>query len=335
MNRGRAIACAIALAFVMLVCPRAAHAHALGVSNGEYAVEAHAVTAKLTFARSELGSADPANLLRAIAVRRGETACTGALQTVTATEQDGVAIQARFDCGAASGDVQVSLGFWDDVTHGHRHLVRAVGTSTFEDVCHRSHPEFSFAAGAPAESQSRSALPFVTMGIEHILTGFDHLLFLVALVIVGGRLRSLLGIVTAFTVAHSVTLAIATLGIWSPSARFVEPAIALSIAYVGIENFFVRSARSRWRLTFLFGLIHGFGFAGALREIALPRADVPLALLAFNGGVEIGQLAVMAAVLPALALLRKYGALSTRAVRFGSAAVVVTGLVWFVERAFA
>src|SRR5262249_14425463 len=116
------------------------------------------------------------------------------------------------------------------------------------------------------------------MGIEHILTGYDHLLFLFGLVLVGGRLRSLALAISAFTVALSLTLALAALGIWAPSPRFVEPAIALSIAYVGVENYFVRDASKRWRITMPFGLIHGFGFAGALREVGLSRAEVPGAL---------------------------------------------------------
>jgi len=99
----------------------------------------------------------------------------------------------------------------------------------------------------------------------------------------------LAGVVTAFTLAHSITLALAALSIFAPSPRLVEPAIALSIAYVGVENLFVKDARRRWRITFPFGLVHGFGFAGALREIALPRAQVPVALVSFNLGVGFGD----------------------------------------------
>ena len=131
------------------------------------------------------------------------------------------------------------------------------------------------------------------LGVEHILTGADHLVFLLGLILVGGSLRSLVGVVTAFTLAHSITLALAALSIFAPSPRLVEPAIALSIAYVGVENLFVNDASKRWRITFPFGLIHGFGFAGALREIALPRAQLPIALVSFNLGVELGQLGVL------------------------------------------
>jgi hydrogenase/urease accessory protein HupE len=170
------------------------------------------------------------------------------------------------------------------------------------------------------------------MGIEHILLGYDHLVFLLGLVLVGGKWRELIWVVTAFTIAHSITLALAALGIWAPSPRIIEPAIALSIAYVGVENFFVADAGKRWRITFPFGLIHGFGFAGALAELGLPRAQVPVALLAFNLGVELGQLAVMALVVPLVLYLRKREAFRDKGVKAISTLIVVAGTVWFVLR---
>jgi hypothetical protein len=151
-------------------------------------------------------------------------------------------------------------------------------------------------------------------------------------VIVGGRTRAIVGVVTAFTLAHSITLAMAALGIWAPSPRIVEPAIAISIAYVGLENFFVDSAEKRWRITFPFGLIHGFGFAGALQEIHLPHAEVPRALLLFNLGVEAGQLAVLAIALPLVLILRRREWFRGRGVRALSLAVVIAGVAWAVLR---
>ncbi|HRI71279.1 MAG TPA: HupE/UreJ family protein, partial [Polyangium sp.] len=112
----------------------------------------------------------------------------------------------------------------------------------------------------------------------------------------------------------------------------VEPLIALSVAYVGVENQFVKDADKRWRITFPFGLIHGFGFAGALGEIQLPKADVPKALLGFNLGVEAGQIATLAVVLPLIAVARKRKWLDDRGVRRMSWAIAVLGLVWFVLR---
>ncbi len=168
------------------------------------------------------------------------------------------------------------------------------------------------------------------MGVEHILSGYDHLLFLLGLVLVGASLPSLLRVVSAFTLAHSITLGVAAFGLWAPPARIVEPLIALSIAYVGVENLFVRDLAKRWRLTFAFGLIHGFGFASALRDLSLPRAGIPLALLGFNAGVEVGQLAVLALVLPLLALARRSPLLS--AARVPSLGIAAVGAAWFVLR---
>ncbi|OGQ14028.1 MAG: hypothetical protein A2138_08965 [Deltaproteobacteria bacterium RBG_16_71_12] len=175
-------------------------------------------------------------------------------------------------------------------------------------------------------------LDYLLIGVEHILFGFDHLVFLFGLILVGGRLRSLVAVVTAFTLAHSVTLATAVLGGWQPPAGVIEPLIALSIAYVGVENFFVRDAAKRWRITAPFGLVHGFGFAGALADVGVPGDQVPLALFLFNLGVELGQLAALALVLPVLYALRRRGLFAERATRALSLAVVALGVFWLVER---
>jgi hydrogenase/urease accessory protein HupE len=169
------------------------------------------------------------------------------------------------------------------------------------------------------------------MGAEHILTGYDHLLFLFALVLAGGTVRSLALAVTSFTVAHSVTLALAVLGFVAPPGQWVEPAIALSVAYVGAENLWARPATRPW-ITFPFGLVHGFGFAGALGDIDIPRVEMPWALLSFNIGVEIGQLASLLVLGLSVTRLRQRSWFARRAVPVMSAAIVVTGLVWFVGR---
>jgi hydrogenase/urease accessory protein HupE len=114
--------------------------------------------------------------------------------------------------------------------------------------------------------------------------------------------------------------------------RIVEPAIALSIAYVGIENLFVKDGSKRWRITFPFGLIHGFGFASALQELELPRAQLPAALFAFNCGVEIGQLGVLAVILPLVLLARKNAWVRDRGVKIASLGIALAGVTWFVAR---
>ncbi len=347
----------LALFALILVLPATASAHPVGLSSGEYVAHARdegsVVRVKLTFARAELLTLSPdlgptsleETLLRRISVVGDDQPCLPEPPTVRATEQDGIAVASTFTCSATAEQITVSLGIFGDLSHGHRHLVHAVGIDVVDDVCHAGHSTFGFSVASAApngeergerrgEEPGRDAARFVRMGVEHILTGWDHLLFLFGLVIVGGRVRSLVGVVTAFTIAHSITLACGAMGIWAPSPRFVEPLIALSIAYVGVENFFVKSAERRWRLTLVFGLVHGFGFAGALREIDLPSAKIPLALVTFNTGVELGQLAVIALVSPLVWLVQR-PALRAPVVRVMSAAVIALGLFWFVERVLA
>jgi hypothetical protein len=171
------------------------------------------------------------------------------------------------------------------------------------------------------------------LGIEHIFLGYDHLMFLAALIVIGGQLASLIKIVTAFTVAHSLTLVAAALGWVALPSRLVESAVALSIAYVAAENLLVREPAHRWRLTFAFGLVHGFGFATVLRELGLPTRGLASSLLAFNVGVEAGQVAIVLALLPLVRWLT--GKPFHRAVVATSSCIVLAfGLGWLIERVF-
>jgi hydrogenase/urease accessory protein HupE len=177
---------------------------------------------------------------------------------------------------------------------------------------------------------------FVPEGIHHILIGPDHLLFLIGLLLLGGTMRRLLLVVTAFTIAHSITLSLAALEIFTPPARIIEPAIALSIVYVGFDNLLVKEGRDvRAWIAFAFGFIHGFGFANVLREMALPRGALGWSLFSFNLGVEIGQMVVVIIVASALAVLRARSERVGRAVAFaGSVVVILAGAFWFVQRVF-
>ncbi len=172
---------------------------------------------------------------------------------------------------------------------------------------------------------------FFSLGIEHILTGYDHLLFLLALLLLGGSFRHLAGIITAFTVAHSITLGLATLDVFTLPSGPLEVAIAASIVYVAVENLIVSNADHRWMVTFFFGLIHGFGFAGILRESGLTPGNTAIPLLAFNLGVETGQLAVVIPTVPALAFLA--ARLGKRNVRvYISWIVIAVGVFWIFQR---
>ena len=345
----------IVVAWVAFIA-RTAAAHTVGVSRGDYLWKDRTLWVGVSFARQELASALPALvdargaddllgfeahreeigrwLTDRLSVTAGEAPCSPSFGGMR-FDGDGLALAVAYACGGTAEELHVDARFPGDLARGHRHLVTLTsGDDAWEDVASMGHPELRFELGAspPPAAAHPVFVPLLCMGLEHILTGYDHLLFLLGLVLVGGPLRSLVAAVTAFTVAHSVTLALSAFGVWAPSPSIVEPCIALSIAYVGIENWFVADARGRWRITFLFGLVHGFGFAGALREIALPRADVPAALFAFNLGVELGQLAVVAALVPLVLAVRKTHVWKRVGLRACTMTIAVAGFVWFIQR---
>lgn len=198
---------------------------------------------------------------------------------------------------------------------------------TVLDSSHRSYQYVSLHPATPASVLSK----YMWLGMLHIWTGYDHLLFLLSLLLVATRVKDMLKIVTAFTVAHSLTLALAATGVIRISPVWVETAIALSIAYVAIENMAARRSELRWLLTFAFGLIHGLGFAGALEEIGLPRAYFVSSLLVFNVGVELGQLLVVAAILPFLLRLQRRPGYR-RWMMAGSAMILLLSVKWALER---
>ena len=177
---------------------------------------------------------------------------------------------------------------------------------------------------------------FVPEGVHHILIGPDHLLFLVGLLLLGGSVRRLLTVITGFTVAHSITLALAVLNIVTPPGRLVEPIIALSIVYVGVDNLMVRGGRDmRVWIALVFGLIHGFGFASVLQEMGLPSGALGWSLFSFNLGVEIGQITVAVVVASALMALRARSDVAGRRLAVaGSIVVMAAGTFWFIQRVF-
>jgi hydrogenase/urease accessory protein HupE len=173
------------------------------------------------------------------------------------------------------------------------------------------------------------------LGVRHILTGYDHLLFLFGLLLVARGFFAALNIITSFTIAHSITLAVATLRVVQIPSRIVEPLIAASIVFVGVENLLRGGIpKSRRLLTFGFGLIHGFGFASALREagIASSAGRIVLPLFSFNLGVEFGQVMVAGVALPVIWKLRENPMFVARWAPVCSAAVVLLGSFWLVER---
>jgi len=184
-------------------------------------------------------------------------------------------------------------------------------------------------------SRKNSFADFLLMGVKHIWTGYDHLLFLFGLLIVTRNFGSAVKIITCFTIAHSITLAVATLSLVQISSRVVEPLIAVSIVYVGIENLFRGDdPKGRWLLTFAFGLVHGFGFASVLRElgVGVNGSGIAVPLVSFNLGVELGQVVVAGLVLPVIWHLRGRPLFVRRWVPACSVLIALLGGYWFVQR---
>ena len=281
---------------------------------------------------------DYSPLLRAvpakIAISSNGKACTPAMSTLTPPAHEGalLTVDVRFACSEAPRTLEIHDNLFD-VMGAQYHTIANVqwsgGSRQFVFMTQARDLRVDMAEATP----QRSAGSFFVLGIEHILTGYDHLLFLLALILGGGNLWSLFKIITAFTIAHSITLALAALNVVTLPEQLVEATIALSIAYVAAENLFMRKAVShRWAVSFLFGLVHGFGFSNVLRELGLPKEGLLLALLNFNLGVETGQAMAVLVAVPILLWLRQFK-WEPRAVIATSVVVLAVGLTLFVERA--
>ena len=229
--------------------------------------------------------------------------------------------------------IELEVRVWERLSPDHRNLLELniPGIDPIVSVFSRSTPSQKFTISEPG--LWRRVTDFTWWGVEHIFIGYDHIMFLLALIVIGGRLGILVKIVSAFTVAHSITLILSALEVVTLPDRLIESGIAFSIAYVAAENFWIQRVDHRWVLTFIFGLIHGFGFANVLRDLGLPSKGLLASLLAFNVGVEIGQIAIVAILFPLVLFAGRTGH-RRRVVQTVSAVVLLFGLGWFVERVF-
>jgi hypothetical protein len=247
---------------------------------------------------------------------------------------ESVTLVVDFGCAAAVRDLVIRDDLFDVLGADYHTLARIEAPGLTQQFAFTPETrETRVALDAPGGG-ARGTGSFFLLGIEHILSGYDHLLFLLGLLLRGGGWLSLAKIITAFTLAHSVTLALAVLNVVTLPDRLVEAVIALSIAFVAAENLFLSPLASRrWLVSFCFGLVHGFGFSSALRELGLPAQGLLFSLFGFNAGVEVGQALVVAVVLPVLVVLRDTR-WERRMVLSSSLAILAVGLVLFVERVF-
>jgi hydrogenase/urease accessory protein HupE len=300
---------------------------------------------------SQRDSVDPARVAASaasiLAYFNAHVAVTGSDSTPCASgvavlvpDGDGVIFRNRFSCRNVTADIIYRSTVLTASDPSARQVVLiGEGTNAPQALLDAGHTTVTLSA--PAPSLLSTMQRYLVTGIEHIFLGYDHIAFLVGVVLWARRLVPVIKIVTAFTVAHSITLSLAALDIVVIPGAIVEPAIAASIVFVAMENFFSRDIDGRWRVTFAFGLIHGFGFAGALREVGLPANAVATALAAFNVGVEIGQVAIVSVVVPALIALdrlvatdRAEPARATFLVYGLSALISLLGGYWFLTRVF-
>jgi len=245
--------------------------------------------------------------------------------------------------------LSVHYGLLFDLDPSHRGLLNlSAGAITQSAVFAPEQAEITF--DLAASSLWRQLLQYIVEGIWHIWLGFDHILFLISLLLpavlirergrwvaasrLGAAVGHVIGVVTAFTVAHSLTLSLAVLGVISLPSRLVESLIAFSVVLAALNNVWPLVTRRAWLIAFFFGLIHGFGFASALNDLGLPKQALALSLFGFNVGVEIGQLAIVSVVVPLAFLLRRTGFYRRGVLVAGSLLIALVALGWLIERAF-
>ena len=355
-ERSRWLAVSAVVGFLLAPTPAAAHPvpfSYLDVHVGAGALEVTLV-AHIADLAHDLGVISPEDLLKSDVARqragamtalltpRFEIAADGQRLTPTwspspeiLTDRQSLRFDLRYELPGPPGTLTVSASMFPyDAVH-QTFINIYEGDALTQAIVDRGRPAFEYFAGT-RQGVTAVIRRFVPSGVRHILIGPDHLLFLVGLLLLGGTIRQLLVVVTSFTVAHSITLSLAALNIVSPPARVIEPAIALSIVYVGADNLLARGGRDvRAWIAFAFGFIHGFGFANVLREMDLPTRALGWSLFSFNVGVEIGQLLVVVAVASALAWLRSRNEVAGRQVALaGSLVVIAAGAFWFIQRVF-
>lgn len=247
-----------------------------------------------------------------------------------------VVVLMTFSCSESTEDAPQSLmlksTLFLEIDNTHRMLGQLKAFGRQEDfILAQDTPEFWAEAGSRTSAPLTRFWAMVTLGVEHILMGFDHLLFLFALLLGAIGWVTLLKMITAFTLAHSITLGLAWGGVLDLPGPLVEVAIAFSVVYVAAENIFRKNLQHRWALTFLFGLIHGLGFYGVLRDLSMEGTSLVATLVGFNLGVELGQLAAVALVFPLLQLAAKYPWYG-RSRAIASILILCMGGLWMGER---
>ncbi len=338
-----ALAGALALAAPVL-------AHDPGLSSATVTLGQGEMTAVVVFNPRDLASvpktsgSDYSSIVPDILrVRLSGQSIPAHLESITRDASENVSFRLHFE-RVGEGRLEIVSGVIDQLPFGHRqflNVLNAAGQPLGNRLLSARENQFETVIAAAPLTLSPPVrgrfFDFLLLGIRHILTGYDHLLFLFGLLIVSRNARSAALLITCFTVAHSLTLALSTFNLVNLQSRIVEPAIAASIVYVGLENLYRgRTLDYRWILTFVFGLVHGLGFASVLREMGVANtgAKAAIPLIAFNSGVELGQLSIAVIILPLIWRLRRNLSFFRVAVPACSILIALAGGYWFFERIF-
>ncbi len=346
------------VAMLIVSSTRALHAHDPGLSSAEIDVRASATTVVITYNERDIANmigespeavrSGNAQALKKLEETAGRSAVLSAAgqplspTNVVARPEGENNVEFRFEFATpAPAEFVFESTLLPELSFGHRQAFAArdaAGTEIARAILSGREKTVSISAGSTqsaSEGGSRFR-EFFMLGIHHIITGYDHLLFLFGLLIVCRTARAGIVLITCFTVAHSITLVLSTFGLVDLPGLFVEATIAASILYVGIENLLRKEGGLSWRwvLTFAFGLIHGLGFAGVLHDMGIAKTGsaAVLPLFAFNLGVEAGQLAIAAIVLPILWKLRDNRTFLRVGVPACSVLVAAAGAYWLIER---
>lgn len=303
-------------------------AHDPGLSAAEVRILPDRIVAEVSFARVDVDQNLGERLLeiKGLGLRHFE---------VQTPDANSIHFILEFPNSTAS-ELHLSAIALEHLPRGHKQFlsVRDSNGLLAERMLSAESKDLTITLHSNSGSRSERFFRFLVLGIEHILTGYDHLAFLLAVLLTGGSLASNARIITSFTIAHSLTLALATFGVVTLPATIVEPLIAASIVVVGIENLVHRQLARRWLVTFGFGLIHGLGFAQILRELGIATMGIQGAvpLLSFNLGVELAQLSIAAITLPLIWRLQRRPAFMLKHAPALSLLLTLAGVYWFIAR---
>jgi hydrogenase/urease accessory protein HupE len=308
-------------------------AHDPGLSAAEVSILPDRIVAEVSFARVDVDRNLGERLLE---IKAGEQILRLRHFDVQTPDTNSIHFILEFPNSPAS-ELRLSAVAFDHLPRGHKQFLSvrdSNGNLLAERMLSAESKDLTITIQTNSRSSRERFFRFLVLGIEHILTGYDHLAFLLAVLLTGGSLSSNARIITSFTIAHSLTLALATFGVVTLPPTIVEPLIAASIVFVGIENLLRRQLARRWLVTFGFGLIHGLGFASILQDLGIGAMGIQgaIPLLSFNLGVELAQLSIAAVTLPLIWRLQRRPAFMLKHVPALSLLLTLAGIYWFLIR---